>query len=145
MPFCRLHREFAYWLVVVGDKVSVDDDVFFEKLVEAVRVLFVTHAALDIGGDSTKERLVLCICDCNRFALYPSEQNRARLMRSWGDLGVYERRALRKVVHLEETARNIAFLELTGMRVRQAWPSVVPVDLSTLRPVQLGRKRLVSL
>ena len=144
MRSCLIHREFAHWQVVIKDKVT-DDVVFLEKLVEAVRVLFMTHGPLQIGGDTSKGSMVLCICDCHRFALYPSEQNRARLRRSWADLGVYDRRALRKVVRLNDTARNVALLELTGMSVPKPWPSLIPVEPSTICRAHLGGKRLVAL
>ena len=94
----------------------VDDRVFLRKMVDAVHLLFRSHGKLMVGHHCTasQERMVLCVWHCQRYALYQSEENYARLRSSWADLGVRDRRELRKVVPLSESARNIALLGPSG-------------------------------
>ena len=104
--------KFAYWAAVIEDMV-VDGVSFLVKLVEAVRVLFTSLGQLEKGHHCTvsQERMVLCVWHCERYALHQSEENYDRMWSSWADLGVRDRRSLRRVVLLSESARNVALLE----------------------------------
>ena len=137
----HFHPEFACWAAVIEDMV-VDDVSFLVKLVEAVRVLFASLGQLEKGHNCTvsQERMVLCVWHCERYALHQSEENYARMWSSWADLGVRDRRSLRRVVLLSESARNVALLEVTGMNVLEPWPSLVLPDLSAMSSTNISRR-----
>ena len=101
----------------VMEDMLTNDIVFLKKMVDAVDALFRSHGPLQVGHHpiQSQERMVAVVWHCQRFATYQSKENYARLRSSWADLGVRERRLLRKAVHLSEIARNTALLEVTGM------------------------------
>ena len=136
----HFHPQFAYWAAVIEDMV-VDDVSFLVKVVEAVRVLFASLGQLEKGYHCTasQESMAQCVWHCQRYALYQSEENYARLRSSWADLGVRDRRSLRRVVLLSESARNIALLEVTGMNVLEPWPSLILPDLSAMSSTNISR------
>ena len=109
---------FSHCRAVIEDMLS-DDTMFLKKMVDAVDALFRSHGPLQVGHHSTEpqERMVVVIWNCQRVAMHPSAENCARLRSSWADLNVRERRLFRKAVSLNETARNTALLEVTGMSV----------------------------
>lgn len=123
-------------MAVIQDKLT-DDSSILNKLSEAACVLF-RDADLDLGHrTASQEGVQQCVCDCQRYGLYPSEQNRARLRSSWAALDVRHRQALRKVVRLNDSARNVALMELAGMYFLKPWPSLILADPATMPSTNL--------
>ena len=76
----QFRHDVAHCRAVIVDMMA-DDNLFLCQMVDAVRCLFDSHGALELGRQKSKsqERMERCVCDCHRFAEYPSKQKQSKV------------------------------------------------------------------
>jgi len=102
----------------VEDRLT-DDSIFIYELIDMVSDLFFCHSDLvEVRSrEKSHERTLHCFCACDRFAMQPSQRNRAHVVSAWTKLGARVRRELRKAARMSWGMRKNRLLELAGLEV----------------------------